>query len=95
MSELTRLAEAFPQVIRQARGLGLMIGVELAGEIPAFAASEKAPAIEFINCLHRAGLLAIPAGTKVIRLLPALSLKQSEAAEAVRIIESVAGQISR
>ncbi|MGA2176376.1 MAG: acetylornithine transaminase [Verrucomicrobiota bacterium] len=95
LSELTRLAEAFPQVIRQARGLGLMIGVELAGEIPAFAASEKAPAIEFINCLHRAGLLAIPAGTKVIRLLPALSLKQSEAAEAVRIIESVAGQISR
>ncbi|MGA2436483.1 MAG: acetylornithine transaminase, partial [Bryobacteraceae bacterium] len=86
LSELTRLAEAFPQVIRQARGLGLMIGVELAGEIPAFAASEKAPAIEFINCLHRVGLLAIPAGTKVIRQLPALSLKQSEAAEAVRII---------
>ncbi len=95
LSELRRLGEAFPRVIRQARGLGLMIGLELAEEIPAFAASEKAPAIEFINCLHRAGMLAIPAGTRVIRILPPLNLKQAEAAEAVRIIEGVAEQISR
>jgi acetylornithine aminotransferase/acetylornithine/N-succinyldiaminopimelate aminotransferase len=95
LSELTRLAEAFPQVIRQARGLGLMIGLELTGEIAAFAGSEKAPAIDFINCLHRAGLLAIPAGTRVIRILPPLNLRQAEAAEAVRIMEAVLEQISR
>jgi acetylornithine aminotransferase/acetylornithine/N-succinyldiaminopimelate aminotransferase len=95
LSELARLAQARPQAIRQVRGLGLMIGVELAGDIPAFAASEKAPAIQFINALHRAGLLAIPAGTKVVRLLPALNLSRSQAAEAVRIIESVVEQILR
>ncbi len=32
-------------------------------------------------------MLAIPAGTRVIRILPPLNLQQAEAAEAVRIIE--------
>jgi acetylornithine aminotransferase/acetylornithine/N-succinyldiaminopimelate aminotransferase len=95
LSELARLAAAFPQVIRQVRGAGLMIGIELAEDIPAFAKAEKSPAMEFINRLHRARMLAIPAGTKVIRLLPALNLKQTEAANAVRIIEAVAEQVSR
>ncbi|MGO8698012.1 MAG: acetylornithine transaminase [Limisphaerales bacterium] len=95
LAELKRLAAAFPQVIRDARGLGLMIGIELAADIPAFAGSEKSPAIEFINRLHRAGLLAIPAGTKVIRLLPALNLKQADAVKGVRIITSVAEEVSR
>jgi acetylornithine aminotransferase/acetylornithine/N-succinyldiaminopimelate aminotransferase len=95
LTELKRLAAAFPQVIREARGLGLMIGMELAADIPAFAGSEKSPSMEFINRLHRAGLLAIPAGTRVIRLLPALNLKQAEAAQGLRIIEAVAEQVSR
>jgi acetylornithine/N-succinyldiaminopimelate aminotransferase len=93
LAELGRLAAAFPRVIREVRGLGLMIGLELAADIPAFATGEKSPAIEFIHRLHRAGLLAIPAGTNVIRLLPALNLKQADAVKAVQIIESVAEQI--
>ena len=64
LAELTRLAEKYPSVVRQVRGLGLMIGLELAEKIPAFAASDKAAAIQFVNALHQAGLLAIPAGTK-------------------------------
>lgn len=92
--ELTRISRKYPSVLRQVRGLGLMIGIELEEKIPAFAASEKAPAIQFLNALHRAGALAIPAGTRVVRLLPALNLQRAEAADAAQIIESVVAQLS-
>jgi acetylornithine aminotransferase/acetylornithine/N-succinyldiaminopimelate aminotransferase len=92
--ELTRIWRKYPSVIRQVRGLGLMIGIELEEKIPAFAASEKAAAIQFVNALHRGGALAIPAGTRVIRLLPALNLKRAEAAEGAQIIESTVAQLS-
>jgi len=92
--ELARVQRKYPSVIRQVRGFGLMIGIELEEKIPAFAASEKAPAIQFVNALHEAGALAIPAGTRVIRILPALNLHGSQAAEAAQIIESVVARLS-
>ena len=91
---LTALAAKFPRVISQVRGLGLMIGIELAGDIPGFSAVDKAPAIQFINQLHEAGLLAIPAGARVVRLLPPLNLSREDAAEGLRIIESIAARLS-
>jgi acetylornithine/N-succinyldiaminopimelate aminotransferase len=91
---LEDLAGKHPEVLTQVRGFGMMIGFELAGEIPAFSASDKAPAIQFINRLHEAGLLAIPSGTKIIRLLPALNLSREEASEGMRIIESVVAKLS-
>jgi len=94
LAGLTQVAEKYPSVLRQARGLGLMIGLELAEKIPAFAASEKAAAIQFVSALHQAGLLAIPAGSKVIRLLPPLILSRADAAEAVSVMESVIAQLS-
>jgi acetylornithine/N-succinyldiaminopimelate aminotransferase len=92
--ELTRIWRKYPSVIRQVRGLGLMIGIELEEKIPGFASSEKPAATQFVNALHRAGALAIPAGARVIRLLPALNFRRVEAAEAAQIIESVAAQLS-
>jgi acetylornithine aminotransferase/acetylornithine/N-succinyldiaminopimelate aminotransferase len=93
-TELLRLAAKYPAVIQQVRGLGLMIGIELAAKIPAFAAGEKSPAIQFINRLHQAGALAVPSGTHVIRLLPALNLRPEEASEGLAKIESVVAEIS-
>ncbi len=93
-AELSALAAKYPRVISQVRGLGMMIGIELAGDIPAFSTSDKAPAIQFVNRLHEAGLLAIPAGTRIIRVLPALNLPREEAAEGVRLIASVAAKLS-
>ncbi|MGD0814053.1 MAG: aspartate aminotransferase family protein [Verrucomicrobiota bacterium] len=93
-TELTALAAKYPRVVSQVRGLGLMIGIELAGDIPAFSAVDKAPAVQFINQLHEAGLLAIPAGARVVRLLPALNLSREEAAEGLGIIESIAARLS-
>ena len=92
--QMAALAAKNPRVISQVRGLGLMLGIELAADIPAFAAADKAPAIQFIGRLHEAGLLAIPAGARIVRVLPALNLPREEAAEGLRIIESVAAKLS-
>lgn len=89
-AELLKLAQKFPTVIKTARGLGLIIGLELAEKIPAFASGEKSHAIQFVNRLHEAGMLAVPSGTQVIRLLPPLNLRRDEAEQGIKIIESVA-----
>jgi 4-aminobutyrate aminotransferase-like enzyme len=92
--ELGRLAGKYPKVIKTVRGVGLMLGFELAADIPAFSGKEKTASIQFVNKLHEAGLLAVPAGTSVIRILPPLNLKQSEAEEGVRIIGTVVAQVA-
>jgi acetylornithine aminotransferase/acetylornithine/N-succinyldiaminopimelate aminotransferase len=88
-TEFERLAREYPAVVKNARGLGFMLGFELADKIPAFAASEQSAAWQFCGRLHRAGLLTVPAGTAVIRLLPPLNLKPAEAAEGLAKIEEV------
>src|SRR6185369_6708252 len=86
-TELQNLARKFPGVIRNVRGLGLMLGVELAAEIPSLLGEpNKSVAVRFTNLLHGAGLLAIPAGTQIIRLLPALNLTRADAQEGIGII---------
>jgi acetylornithine/N-succinyldiaminopimelate aminotransferase len=87
--ELERLMKTYPGVVKNARGLGFMLGLELAEKIPAFAASDKSAAIQFVNRLHAAGVMTIPAGTHVIRLLPPLNLKPQEAAEGIAKIEEI------
>lgn len=86
---LERLAAQFPHLITGVRGVGLMIGFELAPKerIPALAGSDKSASIQFVNRLHQAGLLTIPSGAQVVRLLPALNLKRAEVEEAMGIIE--------
>ena len=94
--EITRLAAKYPTVIKSARGLGFMLGIELADKnaIPAFAGTEKTASIQFVNRLHEAGVLTIPSGAQIVRLLPALNLKRSEAEEGIRIIESVTASLA-
>ena len=86
--QLLRLATAYPQVIRSVRGVGFMIGFELMEKerIPAFAGQAEAAALQFVHRLHGAGLLTIPAGLQVIRLLPALNLARAQAEEGLGII---------
>jgi acetylornithine aminotransferase/acetylornithine/N-succinyldiaminopimelate aminotransferase len=88
-AELERLVKTYPGVVKNARGLGFMLGMELAEKIPAFAASDKPAAVQFVNRLHAAGVMTIPAGTHVIRLLPPLNLKPQEAAEGIAKIEEL------
>lgn len=92
---LQALAQKYPRVISSARGIGLMIGIELVPDIPNLPGeASKTQAVRFVNLLHAAGLLTIPAGAQVIRLLPALNLRQSEAGEGLKIIESVAAKLA-
>ena len=86
IGELKSLKKKFPNLIRDVRGFGLMIGVELNPAAPGFARSEKTPAIQAVERLHAAGLLTVPAGIAVIRLLPALNLSQAEAEEGLAAI---------
>lgn len=58
--------------------LGMMVGVETTIELPII-----------LKDLREAGLLALPAGTNVIRLLPPLTIKEDEIEEAVNILETV------
>ncbi len=89
MNELQRLIAAYPGVLKSARGLGLIIGLELVEKekIPAFALGDKPASMQFVNRLHAAGLLAIPSGNQVIRLLPPLNLTRAEAADGIAILE--------
>jgi acetylornithine/succinyldiaminopimelate/putrescine aminotransferase len=93
-SELTRISRRQPGVIKSVRGLGFMIGIELAAGITAFSGGDKPPAIQFVNQLHEAGVLTIPSGAQVIRLLPALNLRRQEAQEGIEIIETLVNKLA-
>jgi acetylornithine aminotransferase/acetylornithine/N-succinyldiaminopimelate aminotransferase len=90
-NELERLVKNYPGVVKNARGLGFMLGLEFVEKekIPALAASDKTVAVQLTNRLHQAGVLVIPAGTQVIRLLPPLNLKPQEAGEGIAKIEEI------
>jgi acetylornithine/N-succinyldiaminopimelate aminotransferase len=63
-----------------------MIGIEF---------DPKIAAIESVKRLHEKNLLTIPAATSVIRLLPPLNLRRSEANEGLRAIESVVVDLAK
>ncbi|RFC45408.1 MAG: acetylornithine aminotransferase/acetylornithine/N-succinyldiaminopimelate aminotransferase [Verrucomicrobia bacterium] len=77
--------------IREVRGVGLMLGIELAADFGSRCAlpAGKAPSIYMVERLHEAGLLTIPSGTHILRWLPPLNVQTTEVEEAVRILSSV------
>jgi acetylornithine/N-succinyldiaminopimelate aminotransferase len=92
---LLELSRQYPGVIQQVRGLGLMLGIELTPNIANLPGdSSKTQAVRFVNLLHAAGMLTVPAGAQVVRLLPALNLRQTEAEEGLKIISSIASKLA-
>ena len=79
--------------IKEVRGTGLMIGIELNAETftnrGAFQSAERSPALLMVDRLQAAGLLAVPSGTHVIRWLPPLNVSQAEVNQAVSILSGV------
>jgi acetylornithine aminotransferase/acetylornithine/N-succinyldiaminopimelate aminotransferase len=90
-NELEKLAAKYPHVLKGARGFGFMLGLELLEKekIPTLTASDTPAAVQFVNRMHQAGVLTIPAGTQIVRLLPPLNLKPQEAGEGISKIEDV------
>ena len=74
---LAKLARRHKQIV-EVRGLGLMIGIELAG-----------PAAPVVAGLREQGFLATRAGEKVLRLLPPLIVKPSEIRKLLRALDAV------
>jgi acetylornithine aminotransferase/acetylornithine/N-succinyldiaminopimelate aminotransferase len=92
---LNDLAQKYPGVIRHVRGLGLMLGIELAPDIVNLPGDPaKMQSVRIANLFHTAGLLVIPAGAQILRLLPPLNLRRDEAGEGLKLIESVVANLS-
>ncbi|MGE5140018.1 MAG: aspartate aminotransferase family protein [Rudaea sp.] len=75
---LGRLRRIESPLVREVRGLGLMIGVEL-----------KVKVTPILMALMERGVLALPAGPTVLRLLPPLVIEREELDAAVDCIEAV------
>ena len=87
-----RLREIRSPLIGEVRGVGLMIGLELDAAAVAgssFGESGRAPSLRLVDRLQQAGLLAVPAGTHVMRWLPALNVTVAEVESAVAILRRV------
>jgi acetylornithine aminotransferase/acetylornithine/N-succinyldiaminopimelate aminotransferase len=95
--QLIELSNRYPQVINTVRGLGLMIGVVFneKDKIPALAASQKTVSVEVTSMLQNEGLLVIPSGTQVIRILPPLNLSKEDAIQGLAIIEKVVSRLAQ
>ena len=77
-SELNKLKDQYPKIIKEVRGIGLLIGLQL------FHDQKK-----FIQKLMDNKLLTIRAGENVIRILPPLNVKKKEINLAIKIIKKV------
>jgi acetylornithine/LysW-gamma-L-lysine aminotransferase len=75
---LDRLSGSDARVVRQVRGLGLMLGVELRKKVT-----------PILRSLMERGVWALPAGMSVLRLLPPLTIAESELDEAVGVVVEV------
>ena len=75
-----RLEPGLPKRVRALRQVGLMIGVEL-----------RERCRPYIDALADAGVLALPAGTTVIRLLPPLVITEEQIDEVVEVLLRVLG----
>ena len=77
-------------LIRQVRGVGLMIAFELIADFTErVATSDRFPSLFVVDRLHEAGLLTVPSGTHAIRWLPPLNVNEREIDEAAAILGRV------
>jgi predicted acetylornithine/succinylornithine family transaminase len=79
---LKALQRTFP-CIKEVRGLGLMLGIELDREVK-----------DVVTQCAAAGLLVVPAGTHTFRFVPPLTISNADADAALAIVEKVLGQLS-
>ena len=77
-SELHKLKKEFPKIVKEVRGVGLLIGLQLHND-----------QTKFIQKLMDNKLLTIRAAENVIRILPPLNVKKQEIDLAIKIIRKV------
>ncbi len=80
--QLGALTSAHPGMFESVRGQGLMIGLKMKTDAAAFIAAARAN-----------GLVVLPAGDNVVRLLPPLTLTEEEAREGLELLNKTASQV--
>jgi len=80
--QLGGLTASHPDVFESVRGQGLMIGLKMKTDASAFIAQARAN-----------GLIVLPAGDNVVRLLPPLTLSEEEARRGIELLNKTASQL--
>ena len=80
--QLGALVAGHPHLFESVRGQGLMIGIKM-----------KTPSADFIAAARANGLVVLPAGDNVVRLLPPLTLSEDEAREGMELLNKTASQL--
>ena len=80
---LNLLKEKYPKVIKEIRGRGLLIGIQL-----------QTDQTKFIKKLMDNKLLTIRAAENVVRILPPLNVKKNEINQSLKIINKVCAELS-
>jgi acetylornithine/N-succinyldiaminopimelate aminotransferase len=83
LSRLNKIKDEYPNLIKEIRGRGLLIGIQLHSD-----------QVEFIKKLMENKLLTIRAAENVIRILPPLNVKKNEIDQALRIIKKVCAEVN-
>ncbi len=82
LSNLKKIKDKYPNKIKQIRGKGLLIGIQL------YKDQNK-----FIKSLMDNKLLTIRAAENVVRILPPLNVKKNEIDQAIKIINKVCSEL--
>ncbi|WP_428649526.1 aspartate aminotransferase family protein [Roseibium sp.] len=82
--KLAGLVDSHPKVLAEVRGNGLMLGLKCV-----------VPAGDYVAAARDAGLLAVPAGDNVVRIMPPLTMTEDEIAIAVERLEQAASAIEQ
>jgi acetylornithine/N-succinyldiaminopimelate aminotransferase len=80
--QLGALVAGHPAVFSGVRGQGLMLGLTV-----------KVPNTAFITAARASGVIVLPAGDNVVRLLPPLTISEAEIREAMAGLEKAATAI--
>jgi len=80
---LNKIKEKYPRVIKEIRGRGLLIGIQLY--------TDQA---NFIKKLMENKLLTIRAAENVVRILPPLNVKKNEIDQAIKVIKKVCIEVN-
>jgi acetylornithine/N-succinyldiaminopimelate aminotransferase len=83
LSNLKKIQNEYPQTIKEIRGRGLLIGIQL-----------KSDQTKFIKKLMDNNLLTIRAAENVVRILPPLNVKKNEVEQALKIIKKVCSELN-
>jgi acetylornithine/N-succinyldiaminopimelate aminotransferase len=84
---LSAIADKFPDRIAEVRGWGLINGMELRSSEGPDSSSGQLTSIDVVKAAMAEGLLLVPAGPKVVRFVPPLTVTAAEVDGALQAVE--------